>query len=456
MFLAAILLQPLVGIGVANVVLGRGLGTGVQPAFLAFGLAILLLLLPARSASGGAARPRSPFSTWTVALLLWAVASLAFSWRLESVGLAGEVAWLKSLKQIVLLAFFVAIALLPVALRGRGWELGRAWGRIETLWSLGLGFTVLLALLQGLHFQAPTPIAERVLDLFDTNPSIAAGSEELYLGHRFVGIARLRGPFPEPLHLGSYLLASLPVALAGAWGRRGFARGWRLAVAGIGGMCLLLTFSRGAYLGAGAMAVAVGVAVARGRLPRPSGRSWALGAGFTVGLALLAAWGAGLTPLALPGLLVDRLAQSLAGHDMSNLTRFYAWEAATRLFLAHPLGGVGWGGFGFHYYGVAAEGGSAAHFGWPMTNSLPLLVAAELGLVGLGLAGRVLWPALRGLRGPDPAGPSPRADVLRFALATASLGVLVHGLTFSQWNLPHLWVLIGLSAALHETEGEVV
>ena len=53
-------------------------------------------------------------------------------------------------------------------------------------------------------------------DWFRSNPSIAAGSHELYLGHRFVGIPRVRAMACEPQYYGSYLLASLPFVLA-AW-----------------------------------------------------------------------------------------------------------------------------------------------------------------------------------------------------------------------------------------------
>jgi O-antigen ligase len=285
------------------------------------------------------------------------------------------------------------------------------------------------------------------LDLWlRSNPSIASGSEELYLGHAFVGIARVRGTFPEPLLFGSYLVVATPIAWVVGGSRRGRARAWRWLAAAAGLTCLLLTFSRGAYLGAAIVVAVATLEMARGRIPRPSARAGALlvGGGF-VGVAVAGAMLTGQAPWELPGLLARRLVQSLADHDMSNLTRLHAWRAAAQMTAEQPITGVGWGGFGFHYFRVAGEVGSGAHFGWPVPNSFPLLIAAETGLVGLCLWGRAFWPAFCGLtrlRGQM----SSKQDVLAWGLAVLCSATLAQGLTFSQWNLPHLWILAGFSA----------
>jgi len=157
----------------------------------------------------------------------------------------------------------------------------------------------------------------------------------------------------------------------------------------------------------------------------------------------------GRSVLELPELLLQRIGQSVASHDMSNMTRLYAWTAAWRAFQEAPVLGIGWGGFGFHYYLLAPAGGAGAHFGWPMANNLPLLVLAETGLVGALLWGWAAWPALRALL--RPAKPGSRIAPewwWDWGFAALCAGVLVQTLTFSQWNLPHLWLLAGISAAL--------
>jgi O-antigen ligase len=135
--------------------------------------------------------------------------------------------------------------------------------------------------------------------------------------------------------------------------------------------------------------------------------------------------------------LLERGLQSLAGHDMSNWTRWYAWQAAFAAWREQPLWGVGWGGFGFHYYRLADAGGAAAHFGWPMTNNLPLLLLAETGLVGLGL-----WAwALR----PTWALAWRAVDARSFLFSVLCIAGFVQFLTHSQLQLPHFWLLLGFT-----------
>jgi hypothetical protein len=71
-------------------------------------------------------------------------------------------------------------------------------------------------------------------------------------------------------------------------------------------------------------------------------------------------------------------------------------------------------------------------------NNLGLLLLAETGLAGLVLWGAALVPVMR----------VKHAGATRIVVACAVLGVLVHLATFSQWNLPHLWLLLGLGLGL--------
>ena len=440
---AALVLAPWAGVGVVHLVSGRVLGTGVQPAFLP-----LLVLVPVWLCLVRAKSDRAPLPWSWMLLLGWTLASTTLTWSFDQLGVAGEAGWSKSIKQWVLLSFFV-LAMLAVREVGRRAD-ARGWQRLERAASLGLAIAVVVALVQALAFELSLPGVARLADLTSSNPSIASGSEELYLGHRFVGIARLRGPMPEPLLFGSYLLAVIPVTAFAALRAQGWARGWRAVVAVVGVLCLVGTFSRGAWLGAVVTLAWLVLGSWRGILPRPTGRQVLLGGTGVLVLLALGAWAlTGRAPWELPDLLTARLTQTAASHDMSNLTRFWAWGAAWRLFVEAPLTGVGWGGFGLHFYSVAPVGADAAHFGWPVTNNLPLLALAETGLVGLILWCVALWPALRALV-------ATRAAAGAYVLAAAGAGVLAQGLTFSQWNLPHLWLLVACSTAWWSRREDVV
>jgi O-antigen ligase len=370
-----------------------------------------------------------------VVALIWMVVTATFGWSIDDVGIAGEQPWSKAAKQLLQWAFFV-LAALAVA---RALEPGVP-RFVERGMSLGLAVACLIAIYVALAGPGALPG-------LDTNASIASGSDELYLGHAFTGIARLRAPMPEPLMFGSYLLAVVPLVALAGFGRAGWSRWWRCSVALLGLACLFATWSRGAWLGGAALAGLLAVAWFRGRFGEVSRtRSVGVLAGASVaglfGISVVLQ----VTPWEVPALLFDRLAQSSAGHDMSNMTRVWAWRAAVEMFLDAPFAGQGWGSFGFLFYEYAPGAASGAHFGWPVPNNLALLLLAETGLVGLVLWAAALVPALRPLWDPG-------RGVAALVGACAVAGVLVHFATFSQWNLPHVWLLFGLGLGLARSRG---
>ncbi|HKK72625.1 MAG TPA: O-antigen ligase family protein [Candidatus Krumholzibacteria bacterium] len=440
---AGLVLAPWAGVGLVQATTGRALGAGVQPAYPVLLVVIVLAAIdvlrhePARDHEPAHEPDRT--GLWLVAVALgWTALSTASLWTRDVVGLAGDAPWSKGLKQTVLLAFFAAAALAYAQVVRRA-----GWRGLERAASIGLAIAVLAGLVQAVTFHLQIPGSSWLERLSSSNPSIAAGSAELYLGDRFVGIPRMRGPFPEPLHFGSYLVAVLPVTLAAAVVSRGTGRVARAVLGALGLLCLVMTFSRGAWVGAATVAGLVAVAMLTGRLPAPDRRLLALGLVAIVVLGAVA-WPVltGVGWHEVPGIVAQRVAQSAVGHDMSNLTRFWSWGVAWELFREHPIHGVGFGGFGFWYFERAPEGGGAAHFGWPVTNSLPLQLLAETGLIGLVLWLGCLGPALRRL---VPVGSRPSAAAVVAACAIA--GVLVQLLTFSQWDLPHLWMLFGAGVA---------
>jgi O-antigen ligase len=160
-----------------------------------------------------------------------------------------------------------------------------------------------------------------------------------------------------------------------------------------------------------------------------------------------------MAPWEIPGLLLRRVLQSFADHDMSNLTRVYAWRAAVGAFMMMPITGIGWGGFGFWFYTLVPEG-AGAHFGWPVTNSLPLRLLAETGLVGMGLWILAARPVFRGFT--SEIRQSGGWSEASFFLGALCVGALFQSLTFSQLQLPHLWLLFGVTAAVAREHFQMV
>ncbi len=285
-----------------------------------------------------------------------------------------------------------------------------------------------------------------------SSSAILSGSESLFLGNVLREIPRLRGTACEPLYLGNFLLLAIPMLLIG----KPVGRPVR-AIGALGLLLLILTWSRGAWL-AGALAAATALVL----LARTGGLdNWrrilliTAVVGVVLAAVTLLVWGS--DALRLP---VRRLVQSVDRTDWSNLTRLYSMQAGWRAFLLSPVVGVGWGQFGFHFPALVDPLGLQSQFSWPVVNSLPLKILCETGLAGLTvlvlaviLSAKAVWLAT----GRDPAG-SRRCDETRclrvVAGAVAVVGVWSQLLTFSQYNLPHIWVAPGLLlAALVDRDG---
>ncbi len=443
----ALLTLAWVGLGVLHLATGRDLGAGFQPSYLFLALVVLLELWrrsPARV--GGdllAVRPWSQLGL--LALLAVGLSAAGLVWRPAEFPAAER--WWRYGKQVIQLGIMFCFVVIPAA-----WTRGEhRWRCTLDLLAAGVGLQVVYGALQAVHFYHPLPWFRELDGWFTSNPAILAGSQELYLGEAFTGIPRLRGTACEPLYLGSYLLAVLPLLLLPE------RRRWHLATFGAGLLLLLATWARGAWL-AGGVAAAVGLILARRAglraRPRPALALGLLGALVLLILAILLLGGG--EALLLP---LRRLGQSLNLRDWSNLTRYYSMQAGWRAFLLSPLWGVGWGQFAFHFPALVDPLGLQSQFAWPVVNNYPLQILCETGLIGLGvflaaaaLLVRAVWRAV----GAQPAGGWPRGEGRRWRVSLAAVsvaGVWSQLLTFSQFNLPHIWVAVGLLlAALQETD----
>jgi hypothetical protein len=89
--------------------------------------------------------------------------------------------------------------------------------------------------------------------------------------------------------------------------------------------------------------------------------------------------------------------------------------------------------------------GLQSQFTWPVVNSFPLRVLCETGALGFGVLVAAGAGLVREVAGARDAGDPRRRRVNACAVAVA--GVWIQFLVFSQYNLPHIWLVTGLLLA---------
>ncbi|HSL19898.1 MAG TPA: O-antigen ligase family protein [Vicinamibacterales bacterium] len=261
---------------------------------------------------------------------------------------------------------------------------------------------------------------------------------------------RIAGPLGDPNFFAQILLVLVPVALALAtWERTAWRRvlGYAAAAILVGGTAL--TYSRG---GALALALVAGLSL----VDRKHG--WRdLGAGVLL-LAMLA--------LLLPDnfmrrvttldQLISRPEQTLRP-DSSFEKRKLLVSTAWRMFLDHPVAGVGAGNYTTRFEDYADEVGFAARdYDDPAERHYPhnlyLEVGAETGVIGLIVFGAVCALALgrlvRARESFHRQGEELSAGIVR-GFAIALLGYLVSSIFLHGHFLRYLWLLFAAAAAAH-------
>lgn len=425
LFLSALFTLPVIGLGVLKLSTGRDWGAGLQPSWALLALATLCIL-PEIFLFLRQTRHSWWPAIWPAAAAL--ALSLAGLWIAPSGEAWQDTSW-RYFKQVVQLGVMLFFVILPIFFLSRGQSLPVMAQVIVA----GAAGQLVYSLAQGAHFYHPSATMAALEQIFTSNPAILAGSEQLYLNDTLHHIPRLRGTACEPLYLGNYLLFVLPLVGLTRW-----RRAVKMVLVCALGLLLLVTWSRGAWLAAmGAAAVLLVMGPRAGwHLFTPKKMRLMVG---LVGLILLAGWW--WRPES--ALLWQRLAQSFSSVDWSNLTRLYSMQAAWRGFVLSPVVGLGWGQFGYHFASLVDPMGLQSMFSWPVVNNFPLQIMCETG--ALGVAG-LFWLAralgkniqLRWCR----AGNRERRTIL--LLTTSLIGVWLQLLTFSQFNLPHIWVGLGL------------
>ncbi len=457
---SALVTLPWAGVGLLKLSTGRDWGGGLQPSWLFLALAVLFTGLDRlwnRSLRPGRSVDISPrLGRWwllgTAAVFLSVLISIAGLWLAPS-GESVDNTLGRFVKQLIQLVIMVAFVVWPALwTRGR-----RRWVWTVKLLLIGGVIQVAYGILQGFGYYHPQAVFTWADGIFTSNPSILSGSGELYLGDSFRHVPRLRGTVCEPLYLGNYLLFLLPLTFVPVWSAR-----TRRLVAAAFLILLLWTWSRGAWLGlAGQAVLMLGMVISLGRgsgqdLIRFDTRKFKLvviGVGVLLAVLPLVGLATGWEGLLFP---YRRLAQTFSGQDWSNLTRLYSMQAAWRAFLLSPVLGIGWGQFGWHFPSLVDPMGLQSQFTWPVVNNFPLLILCETGLVGflvfvawiVGLV-RAVGTRLVTLRGvPVGEGNSFPAESILLATAVSVAGVWLQLLTFSQYNLPHIWISVGLLLAM--------
>jgi O-antigen ligase len=214
-------------------------------------------------------------------------------------------------------------------------------------------------------------------------------------------------------------------------GRTRALRPFLLAAIALVSAAILLSLSRGAFLGLAAGFI-VFVLTDRRRIQ------------VTLTAGLLAAIGILLVIHSNPQRFHEAvsLKQNVAQENVS--TRFGAWGAAGRLASEHPLLGVGPGNFQFHYNELTGQ--PLGTFTLTVAHNALLDVGAELGLLAMSLLALYLVLAFIRLTGALQRGYGDPAYVrtLRISLTIAIVSAMFLS---EQYFLP-FWLLGGLAAAI--------
>lgn len=264
------------------------------------------------------------------------------------------------------------------------------------------------------------------------------------------GVQRVTSVYGHPNNLGLYLGRVWPIAAALAlalfWERRAGRAGSRglLLLAAVGALCafggLLVSFSRGAWLGAAAALAALALLLAP-NLRATLRRFWWL-------LALLALLAAGGAAAAAFG--IERF--NLFGE--TSAIRLRTWASALAMIRDHPLFGVGLDQFGRLYpqYIDPALAETNERF-TAHPHNLLLDIWLRMGLLGLLIFGWLLARFFRQAAGAGQPPIAPRTPLRAFraGLIAAMTAGLVHGLVDNFYFWPDLafafWLLLALAVA---------
>lgn len=267
-----------------------------------------------------------------------------------------------------------------------------------------------------------------LLGLFTiTDPSLVT-TQEHTLQRAYAGVSY------DPNDVAMMMVCTLPLAALGAVALGGFGRFTAAAVAVISVVATIMTVSRGGFIGLSLVLVLLL------RRLRSVGMQILAGTAIVVLLAVAVParyWGVMSTIWKPTG-------TGYVGRGVS--TRMELWERGLRFFVQNPLTGVGIG-----MYHIA-DGLVYGRRGWVTVHNSFLEVAAELGIVGLGLFVALLALGIRNARRARRAArDQPQLRELGWVATAVEVSLyayIVMGFALSQAYAPMLYFLVGLTTAL--------
>lgn len=351
-------------------------------------------------------------------LLYWGIATVATA--LSPVKSAALTGWAKLTLYLILFAFIARIVRSP---RWRSWLI-----TVYLLTTLVVGVYGMRQWFFG---------AEALAGWVDPASSLA-------------NVTRVYSYLGNPNLLAGYLLPAVPLSIAACFAWRGWlAKALGLTLTMVNSACLVLTLSRGGWIGFVVSILVISVLLlywVTPKLPR-RWRTWAI--------PLLLGSLAGLLFLAI--LLVEPLRERVASifvarNDSSNNVRINVWLAVLEMIRDHPLIGIGPGNNAFNQIYPLYQ---RPRFTALSAYSIYLEIAVETGLIGLGCFLWLLlvtlqqgWLQIRRLRDLQ----SQEAFWLIGAIA-ALAGMLAHGVVDTVWYRPAVstlwWFMVALIASYY-------
>ncbi|MFC1617992.1 O-antigen ligase family protein [Patescibacteria group bacterium] len=268
------------------------------------------------------------------------------------------------------------------------------------------------------------------------------------------GFPRIHSTASEPLYFANYLL--IPIALAvmlfllakpkqavSFWRSRSF---YLIAIV-LTVMALVLTLSRGGYLGLIATAVMLLILGWR-YVWRAKNILIFVGIGAVVAIAAIA-----FINFSGNFSLDTFLGQATELEQGAGIVeRQETYDQAIDLFWQHPLTGIGIGNFGPE---VAKYAHKMPESGWAIVNNEPLELLVETGILGAAAIASVIiiviWQAIVALRQVRFLKDEKKRRLLYAILAgllAAFIGIIVQYQTFSTLYIMHVWFVIGLIIAM--------
>jgi O-antigen ligase len=256
---------------------------------------------------------------------------------------------------------------------------------------------------------------------------------KVIVGNAYLPFYRVNSVFWDPSIYGRFLMVAIVVALVvvvrGESKRLVLGAAGALAAIWVG---LLLSYSQSSFAGLIVAVVALLALVWR--------RAALLATAF-VALVLLS------TGIANPNVQNAFLKRSGAALDRATSDRAGLVYNGVRIAVENPLAGVGVGAFRRHYAELTGLRGKEPKKA--ASHDTPVTVAAENGLVGLGLFAWVLVAAF-GLLARTKGGSFMRRSVL--AIALALVAITVHSLFYDHFfEDPTTWCLLGLAGLAYGT-----